>query len=249
MVKLNTLLAERFKKKEKGSSKTDSLAEASGAGGLSSFGGVFRICPLNEHEHKQLFDILQTYKNEDCDFDRDLTDICALTSEVKAINNQAVILHGERIQKAQDIFKLYRDGAFTEWMIASYGNRQTPYNFLQYYKFYTTLSEMLKKKTDLMPRQVIYTLASREGDREVKESIINNFHGESKETLLSLIRQKFPLPQEDKRSSNPVKKTISSLKRTIKEVQGEFKPSPKQLDKLKGLADQLNALIKSIEGQ
>lgn len=243
MVKLNTLLSERFKKKEKPSEKVQSLAKRTGSGELSSFAGVFRMTALNEHEQKQLVDILEIYKEDACDFERDLKDLSALTSEVKAINNQAVILHGERIHKAQMILKHYRDGAFTEWMIASYGNRQTPYNFLQYHKFYTGLSDLLKKKTDAMPRQVIYTLASREGSQEVKESIINNYSGESKEKLLSMIRQQFPLDKKDRRNSSPEKKALTSLKRIVSDVEGDFNPSPRQLDKLRGLVDQLQVLL------
>lgn len=243
MVKLNALLAERFKKKEKPSEKVQNLAERTGSGELSSFAGVFRITALSDHEQQELVNILETYKDEKCDFDRDLKELSALTSEVKAINNQAVILHGERIHKAQQILKHYRDGAFTEWMIASYGNRQTPYNFLQYHKFYVGLSDLLKKKTELMPRQVIYTLASRDGDQRLKESIINNYHGESKEKLLSVIRNEFPLSKNDQRKSSPVKKAISSLKHIIVDVEGTFNPTPKQLDKLNGLVDQLQSLL------
>ena len=244
MVKLNTLLTERFKKRPKSADKMQTLADRTGAGELSSFGGVFRVSTLSEHEHEHLQQLLENYKDsEDHDISADLLDLCKLTSEVKAINNQAVVLHGERIQKAQNLLKNYRDGAFTEWMVSSYGNRQTPYNFLQYYEFYTSLSDMLKKKTEDIPRQVIYALASRTGEFSDKIEVIENFKGESKETLLSLIREKFPLVSSDKRQSRPAKKLITSLKRSIAEIQNNFDTTPREKDKIKSLITQLRTLV------
>lgn len=66
----------------------------------------------------------------------DLAELSLITSEVKAINNQAAILHGERIKKAQTLLKSYQEGAFSAWLNATYGNRQTPYNLMQYYEFF-----------------------------------------------------------------------------------------------------------------
>src|ERR1700677_3684402 len=116
MSKFNDLLNLRFKTKETQQPKMTALVERSNNGDLSSFSGVFRVMPLNDQEKE------------------DLEALTAITSEVKAITNQAVILHGERIKRAQEILKKYRDGAFTAWLFATYGNRQTPYNFLQYYE-------------------------------------------------------------------------------------------------------------------
>ena len=93
-------------------------------------------------------------------FPPDLEFLTTITSEVKAINNQAIILHGERIKQCTRTFLTkYRDGAFSAWLISTYGNRQTPYNFLQYYEFYQSLNLELQKRMDDMPRQVVlYTL-------------------------------------------------------------------------------------------
>jgi len=137
----------------------------------------------------------------------------AITSEVKAITNQAVILHGERIKKAQDILKRYKDGAFTAWLFSTYGNRQTPYNFLQYYEFYSLLPQALHSKLDQMPRQAVYSLASRSGSLEKKETIVKNYHGQPKQELLSLIRLEFPLDEEDKRLPHFSQHAINFLKR------------------------------------
>ncbi|KAK5583325.1 hypothetical protein RB653_004917, partial [Dictyostelium firmibasis] len=125
---------------------------------LSLFSGVFKVHPLSEKDQETLREILQEYRPVEEDF---LT-LASVTSEIKAISNQAVILHGERIQKAQLILKHYRDGAFSRWLMSTYGNRQTPYNFLQYYEFYLQLPVPLQDKLEDIPRQAIYTLASRD---------------------------------------------------------------------------------------
>ena len=81
-------------------------------------------------------------------------------------------MHGERIKKAQEILKSYRDGAFTAWLLAAYGNRQTPYNFLQYYELYTALSPGLHSQLEAMPRHAVYVLASRSGELTQKETMV-----------------------------------------------------------------------------
>jgi hypothetical protein len=214
MSKFNDLLNLRFKQKETQQPKMTALVERSSNGELSSFSGVFRVAALNEKEKSDIESILKTYRvREFDDVEPDLKSLMTITSEVKAITNQAVILHGERIKRAQDILKKYRDGAFTAWLFATYGNRQTPYNFLQYYEFYSLLPQTLHPKLDQMPRQAIYTLASRSGSLEQKENIVKNYTGQPKQELLKLIRHQFPLPEEDKRAPQFGHNAINFLKR------------------------------------
>ncbi|MCI0619341.1 pGP6-D family virulence protein, partial [bacterium] len=133
MSKFNDLLHLRFSKNKDAKEKMTALVERANNGELSSFSGVFRVAQLNDKEKTDIEMILRSYRySEIDDFETDLKALMAITSEVKAITNQAVILHGERIKRAQDILKKYREGAFTAWLFATYGNRQTPYNFLQY---------------------------------------------------------------------------------------------------------------------
>ncbi len=212
MNKFNDLLNLRFKMKD--SSKMSALVEKTSSGNLSSFSGVFRVVALNESEKNLLEQILVSFRHsETYDVQSDLNVLSTISSEVKAITNQAVILHGERIKKAQIILKNYRDGAFTAWLYATYGNRQTPYNFLQYYEFYSLMPTSLHIKIDQMPRQAIYTLASRNGALEEKEEIVKNYAGEPKDELLKLIRSRFPLSDDDKRMPHFGGQAISHLKR------------------------------------
>ncbi|MCI0382183.1 MAG: pGP6-D family virulence protein [Chlamydiae bacterium] len=212
MLKLNQLLKRRLKEDPSKTSKMTSLANLSSAGNLSPFSTIFQISDLNEKEKIALQSLLEQYRLEKQEIQNDLKDLIAITSEVKAIHNQAIILHGERIKKAQEILKNYQSGAFTAWLKSAYGNRQTPYNFLQYFELYISLSKTLQKKMDEMPRQAIYSLASRPVSKEKKEEIIQNYQGETKQQLLTLIREKFPLPSQDKRASKIFLKLESHFK-------------------------------------
>lgn len=244
MVKVNTLLTERLKKAGEKFSKMTNLVELSSSGNLSSFSGVFRVAPLSEKEKELLSSLLSEYKNEEQQIGEDLFQLTALTAEVKAINNQAILLHGERIKKAQSILKNYRDGAFSAWLIATYGNRQTPYNFLQYFELYTSLPEPLHQKLDEMPRQAVYSLASRSGDPDQKQEIIENYQGEPKQELLKLIRETFPLAETDKRKQDMSTTALLSL-RKLKELlaHSSFTPSSEQKKHLLHLLKELKNLI------
>lgn len=245
MAKFNDLLNLRFRQKPNQTQKMTALVERSNNGDLSSFSGVFRVCALNPKEKETIVSILESYREDDTyNIDSDLASLSALTSEVKAIANQAVILHGERIKKAQELLKNYRDGAFTAWLYATYGNRQTPYNFLQYYEFYMTLPAVLHPMIDQMPRQVVYSLASRSGSLEKKEAIVKNYSGQPKQELLKLIRKEFPLAEDDKRLPNLAAQMIQLLKRSRELLKNRLcVPSAEEKRQIQSLLLQLQGLL------
>ncbi len=245
MSKFNDLLNLRFKSKESQQPKVTALVERSSNGDLSSFSGVFRISALNDKEKADLETILHTFRtSETHDVDTDLKALTAITSEVKAITNQAAILHGERIKRAQEILKKYKDGAFTAWLFAIYGNRQTPYNFLQYYEFYTAMPQTLHPKIDQMPRQAVYSLASRQGDHATKEAIVRNYNGQPKQELLQLIRLQFPLAEDDKRHPNYAAHALAFLKRAREMMKNSLcVPSEEEKRQLRNVLTQLNSLL------
>jgi len=247
MGKFQDLLNLRLRQKESPKVKMTSLAERSSAGNLSSFSGVFRVSSLNEREREVLFELLNHFKQESYEgTEQDFAALSTITSEVKAITNQAVMLHGERIKKAQDILKNYKDGAFTSWLLATYGNRQTPYNFLQYYEFYTSMPNALHAIIDQMPRQAIYTLASRAGAPDKKEEIIKSYQeGQSKQELLALIRKAFPLDRDDKRMPNIASQAILSLKRLLDLFSHPlFDPKEKEAEELKTLLKKVSSFLR-----
>ena len=197
MSKLSARLQERLKDHNPG--KMAQLVERSSQGALSSFDAIFGSEQLSPGEQQQLQALLDHYQPQEGTAPNDFAQLCQLTGEVKAITKQAILLHGERICKAQMVLKRYREGAFSAWLKQTYGNRQTPYNLLLYYEFYHQLPSSLKVKLELLPKQAIYTLASRKGDLATKIEIINAYAGEPKQQILMLIRQRFPLASSDAR--------------------------------------------------
>lgn len=215
MSQINALLQQRLSKKEKTPSKAAALAKQSASGNLSGFAGVFMVTDLTQDEKEQLKEILLSHTERPEEITKDLSLLISLTSEVKAINNQAALLHGERIKKAHQILTNYKEGAFTQWLIATYGNRQTPYNFMQYFEFHEALPQPLRPLLEHLPRQAIYTLASRNGDFDAKVELIQKFRGETKEDILRAIRDQFPLGERDRRRRQHGDAVIASLRRVI----------------------------------
>lgn len=212
MNRINTLLKERLKKSER-TSKVSSLAREPTGGRLSNFTGVVATNDLTTNEKDHLEQILLNYADGQESLKEDLHTLISITSEVKAITNQAALLHGERIKKAHALLIRYRDGAFTAWLMAAYGNRQTPYNFLQYYEFYEATPKDLRQRIELMPRQAIYTLASREGSLDKKFSLVKSYQGQTKSEILQIIRETFPLDKNDARQVAPGQSALNSLTR------------------------------------
>lgn len=211
MSKMQNLLEERFSVSD--TTKVKALAKQSASGELSGFSGLFKPAELLEQEKKALETMLEQYRIEDGNVNYDLNALIAITSEIKAINNQAAILHGERIMRAQKIFKNYREGAFSAWLVAAYGNRQTPYNFLLYYEFYQELPQELKTKLENVPKQAVYTLASRTATLEEKKEIVHAYAGQTKREMLEIIRTRFPLPQSDKRRTDEAKAMLADIEK------------------------------------
>ena len=216
MVRFKDLLGSRFTKKEEKPKKVSELAERSHAGQLSGFSGVFQIGEATEVEKESIVSLLQEYKEEGVDIDSDTLRLLTLTSEIRAINNQAILLHGARIKKAQLLLKNYKEGAFTKWLMTAYGNRQTPYNFLQYFELYNDLDENLKGIANDMPKQVLYSLSSRPIPPQKKEDFIKRFRGQSKTELLKKLRDEFPTKPSDKRKPQKVAK----VQRLLNEASG-----------------------------
>lgn len=245
MGNVNALLSERLKKNEP-SSKMAALAEKSAAGGLSSFNGLFHVQELSPQEKQDLELLLKTYASEGGPIASDLKALIAITSEVKAINHQAALLHGERIKKVHFLLTKYKEGAFSSWLISIYGNRQTPYNLMQYYEFYQSVPPPLKPQLEKMPRQAIYSLASRDGDLETKCRFISNYRGETKQELLLKIRDLFPLKDGDRRRENPVDSSIQLLEKAYLILERKsVRLTNKQKETLKELLSSLSSLVKA----
>ena len=87
---VNAILKERLKKNESLSKKMDSLAERSNKGQLSSFAGVFKVIPLQDQEVAEIRNLVEFYRGNVQTTSGDLEELLSITSEVKAINSQAM---------------------------------------------------------------------------------------------------------------------------------------------------------------
>lgn len=160
-----------------------------------------------------LLDYFNPLEKKENEIGGDIERLANISSEIKSITSQSVILHGERIKKAQNILGDYREGAFSKWLLQTYGNRQTPYSMLQYYELYTSLSKELQPKLEIMPKKAAYTLASRDGKLSKKCEIIGGYSGEKQKEVISMIQEIFPVSKKDKRRRKEIAYS------TIKEIE------------------------------
>ena len=229
---------DRFKTPKK--EKISALVERSEGRNIASFSGGFQVSPMSESEQKALQILLEKYKTPQTEIESDLKTLLSITAEIKAISNQAVILHGQRIKKVQALLKNYSDGAFSAYLMKAYGNRQTPYNFMHYFELYHSLPSTLQKIIDEMPRQAIYSLSSRNVSEEKKAAFIEDYKGETKSELLEKLRLSFPLEKKDKRNPNKAKTLIDLLREALKAVEDPlFKPTPNEKNLINTLQKKL----------
>ena len=224
MSKMNAMLNERLAKAPAKDGKMHALAKRSVDGELSSFSGVFRLVKLTSEDRQSLERLLLHYQppaetstrhvNRD-----DLRLLERVTAEVRGIANQAAFLHGERIKQVQQLLLTYREGAFSSWLMAAYGNRQTPYNFLLYYELCVELDEPLRIKVEQLPKQVAYVLAGRPATFSAKKQFLERLPSSSREELLAMVRAAFPLNEADGRTARLDEVLSRAFDKLIKKVQ------------------------------
>ena len=204
---------------------------------FSIFSGLFGATNLSDKEENHLKTILVSYKKDGQALGQDFDQLCRIISEVHAISCQAVLLHGERIERAHAILKKYKVGAFSEYLVLTYGNRQTPYNFWQYYKFYNIVPIELREKFKKIPRQVIYSLASRGGEVEKKIEFIREIdftESKKQNILLRVVRKSFPAIATRKESSvnDKIISLLEEVKSTLKSRRGLSKEKKRRYSDL-----------------
>lgn len=177
---------------------------------------------------------------------KDFEELKALTDEIKSINKQQIVLVGERLFRAREILKNYGDGitSFTKWLDKLFSSRRTAYNILNYYEFYSELPSIeLKTELKKLPLKVAYCLSSRQAPLNQKVEIIKGYSGQKPEDTLLLIKERFPVAENDKRRKDPNKiliKRILQMLETLdrrkgyftEEVEEDFTKLKKQMKKI-----------------
>ena len=192
---------------------------------VNSFHAVFDTKPLDAKEANEierlLVDNFQPGQADEEQVEKDVEQLKLITSEIKAIGKQGTILMGERVHKARELLKTYKDGTFTKWLESTFGTRKTGYNMLAYYDLYTALPhDDLRESLKKLPQRTAYILASRHGDIDTKAEIINEYHDRTHDELVILIQEKLPVALGDKRkakSSN--ERLISAMKEAAQKLQ------------------------------
>jgi hypothetical protein len=105
----------------------------------------------------------------------------------------------------------------------------------------------MQKCIDLMPKQVIYTLATRSAEIKEKESFILSYKGETKSELLARLRDLFPLEESDLRKQKVPEQLLQSLEKALKLSERKaFRPTKKEKESLLLLLAQIKERVENI---
>lgn len=215
----------------------------------TSFNSVFDVKPLESVEatriEKLLVDNFQPGKIPDNQVTVDVDTLKSITADIKAIGRQGTVLIGERVYKAKELLKPYKDGTFTKWLESTFGTRKTGYNMLSYYELYQDLPDAeLKEKFKKIPQRIAYALASRKGEIDKKMEIIRDSNGMEQDDLVACIKETFPVSSTDKRSGKDSNsRFIMAVRELLKKLEVRkdslTEQNKKELESLKSIIDDL----------
>ena len=217
----------------------------------NSFRALFDAQKMTEEEVRSMQLIFSEHMAGQYDEESvrdDFRNLVQITTEVKSIQKQAVLLIGERVAKVRAILKKYSDekGAFTKWLKHTFNTLKTAYNALSFYEMYQVLpDEDLKKNFKAMPQKASYILASRQGDFGVKCDIIRDYKGERQKEVIDTIVEKLPVAQGDKRGRQELgARTLMEMEQLLDVLDrriGLIKPSDK--DRIEKMILRLRSLV------
>lgn len=188
----------------------------------NSFRALFDAQKMTEEEVRSMQELFSEHMAGQHDEEvvrDDFRHLVQITTEVKSIQKQAVLLIGERVARVREILQRYSDerGAFTKWLKHTFNTLKTAYNALAFYEMYQTLpDEELKKNFKAMPQKASYILASRQGDFGVKCDIIRDYRGEKQKEVLSQIFEKLPTAINDRRGKHELgQRTLTEMEELL----------------------------------
>lgn len=214
----------------------EAFEEKEGDKASSNFRQEFVAAPLSKEEDNALQRILFedfSPNQEEAIVSDDYQSLTTLTQQIRAIDRQSILLHGERIQQAQSLLKRYKEGAFTSWLMLTYGNRQTPYRMLRFHELFQELERHDRSLLEQMPKKAAYSLAMREGELSEKVKIIREHHAEDPDLIINAIQALLPLQEGDKRAKRltndeSVLKALEAGVYTLKKRKEDLSESTRQ---------------------
>jgi hypothetical protein len=191
----------------------------------SSLNAVFDFRPLDVEESQKIDQLLKDNVSDVTTGGQLLEDARRLkecSAEIKAIGKQWIVLTGERVHRAREILKPYRDGTFMKWLDLAMGSRKTGYNALAYYELYEELPhDDTREQFKQIAQRPAYILASRDGDIEAKVEIIKKAKGMATDELVTLIQEAFPAGPGDRRSRRSVNSgIIANIRSALQKLYG-----------------------------
>lgn len=179
----------------------------------------FGVKQLDENEsgiiEKIILDNVESNVSED-QVSKDIGMLKTISSEIKSINGQAVLLIGERIDKVRSLLKAYKTGTFVQWIDSTFDSRRTAYNMLSYYDMYQNLPISAKDPFQKIPHKAAYALASRNGDIEKKAGLVVELQNLKTNEMMLKIQEQFPSSSKLIESKDANEKMIESMRSTLK---------------------------------
>lgn len=215
---------------------------------VNNFNAVFDIQKLDPSEEERLKDLLDENWMEEnlskTDVQKNFQELKSLTSQIKSISRQGAFLIGERVVKAREMLKPYRDGTFTLWLESTFGSRRTGYNMLAYYELFRALpDEELKTKYKSMLQKAAYSLANRKGDIQKKIEIIDRYYNLKAKEILEVVQKEFS--NHDSRSRRTVTSLVRKLLETVDQLsKKQRRLSIEDIEDIKYAKSRLNEIIK-----
>lgn len=187
MTKINELTASFLEKTKVSNSATVSMVNA--------FQALFAVQELNSQE-QQAIERLLIDGHDPINFPEevvivDIEKISNITKEVRAIKKQELVLIGERIAQAREVFRKYKEKSFRNWLEMTFGSFKTGYNYLAFHDLYLSFPEELRANLKGMPAKAVYILASKRGSLDSKIKIVREHAHQPAQRLLSIIRSEF----------------------------------------------------------
>lgn len=179
----------------------------------NSFNSVFDTKPLDPLEAMRIEQLLaegvQPGSQAKTQLYTDAVNLKQITAEIRAIGKQGIVLMGERVHRARELLKPYKDGTFTRWLEAAFGTRKTGYNVLSYYELYKALpNDNVRERFKKLQQRTAYILASREGELAIKTEIISEYHNRKHNELIVLIQERLPIAVNDRRVRKPSARSL-----------------------------------------
>lgn len=183
---------------------------------------------LTEAEEDQIKHILLTAsnsKNIDEKTNAIFEELKKITSQIKSIQKQGILLIGESIFKARKLINQLTDSptTFSDWICITFKTKSSAYNALSYYEFYNQLpTDDYKTVFQNIPFKAAYILSSRKVDFDKKRKILSKIQGLSNVEAISFINNTFPKRKksidaliQDKSLVNIILNKISYLSRLL----------------------------------